>query len=240
MASDFHQSSFPWAEEDVSAFGLDLHLPIQHSVLVVDDHDVVRAALESKILSSGELRLIGAAATLAEALQVIRAHTPDLVITDMGLPDSTGLDTVRSIVQAQAGRATLVVSEYPEKMYAEAVLSIGAGGYLSKEHAWANVLTAAKAAVRGERWVSDEVRAQLVDRAFHRTRPSARGSAEAVSLSPRELDVMEQIKAGKTSKEIAHRLGISPRTVELHRANIKRKLHLRTGVEVVAFAFKSV
>ena len=123
----------------------------------------------------------------------------------------------------------------------ELILSIGAGGYLSKEHAWANVLPATRAVLRGERWVSDEVRAQLVDRAFHRTHKArAAAHAEPVSLSPRELDVMEQIKAGKTSKEIAHRLGISPRTVELHRANIKRKLHLRTGVEVVAFAFKSV
>jgi DNA-binding NarL/FixJ family response regulator len=238
MASDFHQSSFPWAEEDLHSLGLDSHMPVQHSVLVVDDHDIVRAALESKILASAELRLIGAAGTLSDALEAIEAHAPDLVITDMGLPDSSGLDTVRSIVQAQGKRATLVVSEYPEKMYAEAVLSIGAGGYLSKEYAWANVLAAARAIMRGDRWVSDEVRAQLVDRAFHRTR--ALRSPEPVSLSPRELDVMEQIKAGKTSKEIAQRLGISPRTVELHRANIKRKLHLRTGVEVVAFAFKSV
>lgn len=227
-------------EEDFQLSGLDVHLPVQHSVLVVDDHDIVRAALESKILSSTELRLVGAAGTLSDALDAIHRHQPDLVVTDMGLPDSSGLDTVRSIVRAQAGRATLVVSEYPEKMYAEAVLSIGAGGYLSKEHAWAHLLAAARAIVRGDRWVSDEVRAQLVDRAFQRTRAAARSSTEPASLSPRELDVMEQIKAGKTSKEIAHRLGISPRTVELHRANIKRKLHLRTGVEVVAFAFKSV
>lgn len=236
MGSDFRQSNFPWTDQDIRSAGLDL--PMQPSVLVVDDHDIVRAALESKILSCTDLRLIGAAATLSEALDAIHTHLPDLVITDMGLPDSSGLDTVRNIVTAQAGRSTLVVSEYPEKMYAEAVLTIGAGGYLSKEHAWANVLAAATAVVRGERWVSDDVRAQLVDRAFHRTR--AVRNPEPVSLSPRELDVMEQIKAGKTSKEIAHRLGISPRTVELHRANIKRKLHLRTGVEVVAFAFKSV
>jgi DNA-binding NarL/FixJ family response regulator len=121
-----------------------------------------------------------------------------------------------------------------ELVYAELALSHGASGYLMKESAHANVMQAAAAVLRGEQWVTEAVRARLLDKMLHRHRG---GASEDPSLSARELQVMEQIKGGKTTKEIAASLGISVRTVDLYRASIKRKLHLRTGVEVVAYAF---
>lgn len=206
----------------------------RHSVLVVDDHDIVRVALESLMLASPELTLAGSAGTLARALMLIEECQPDLVITDMSLPDSKGLDTVRAIAAAQGGRRTLVISMQDELVYAELALSHGASGYLMKESAHANVMQAAAAVLRGEQWVTEAVRARLLDKMLQRHRG---GASEDPSLSARELQVMEQIKGGKTTKEIAASLGISVRTVDLYRASIKRKLHLRTGVEVVAYAF---
>jgi len=204
------------------------------SVLIVDDHDIVRVALESLMLASSTLTLVGSAGTLARALVLVEAFRPDLVITDMSLPDSKGLDTVRAIAAAQAGRKTLVVSMQDEMVYAELALSLGAGGYLMKESAHANVMHAASTVLRGEQWVSDAVRAKLLEKVLHRHRASG---AEDSALTGRELQVMEQIKSGKTTKEIAACLGISVRTVDLYRASIKKKLHLRTGVEVIAYAF---
>jgi DNA-binding NarL/FixJ family response regulator len=205
------------------------------SVLIVDDHDIVRVALESLMLASPDLTLAGSAATLARALALVAELQPDLVITDMSLPDSRGLDTVRAIAAAQDGRKTLVVSMQDELVYAELALSHGASGYLMKESAHANVMQAAASVLRGEQWVSEAVRAKLLEKMLHRHRSGP--SAEDHELTARELQVMEQIRGGKTTKEIAASLGISVRTVDLYRASIKRKLHLRTGVEVVAYAF---
>jgi DNA-binding NarL/FixJ family response regulator len=204
------------------------------SVAIVDDHDIVRVALESLMLASPDLTLVGSAGTLARALVLVQEHQPDLVITDMSLPDSRGLDTVRAIAAAQDGRKTLVVSMQDELVYAELALAHGASGYLMKESAHANVMHAAASVLRGEQWVTEAVRARLLDKMLHRQRT---GTNEDAALSARELQVMEQIKGGKTTKEIAGSLGISVRTVDLYRASIKRKLHLRTGVEVVAYAF---
>lgn len=208
-----------------------MHLP---TVLIVDDHDIVRVGLESLVLASGSLRLIGSAATLAEALQRIARDRPDLVITDMALPDSKGLGTVRAVVEAQHGRRTLVVSMQDELLYGEQVLALGADGYLMKETAHAHAVPAAEAVLAGEQWVSPALKGRLLDRYLRRNRHSPGTGVE--SLSQRELEVLQALKGGKTTKEIAAELEISARTVDLHRASIKKKLRLRTGAELVAFA----
>lgn len=209
--------------------------PQPRSVLVIDDHDIVRFALETVVLNTPELRLVGSASTLAEGLALIREQSPDLVITDIALPDSKGTETVRAVVAAQAGRRTLVVSMQDELLYGEVALGAGADGYLMKDTAHANIVQAALAVLDGETWVSPALRARMLDRFLQRKRPADQ-AAEA-SLTVREREVLEQLKQGKTTKEIARALGISARTVDLHRATIKRKLGLRTGVELVAYAF---
>jgi DNA-binding NarL/FixJ family response regulator len=122
-----------------------------------------------------------------------------------------------------------------ELLYGEVALGAGADGYLMKDTAHANIVQAALAVLDGETWVSPALRARMLDRFLQRKRPADQ-AAEA-SLTVREREVLEQLKQGKTTKEIARALGISARTVDLHRATIKRKLGLRTGVELVAYAF---
>lgn len=207
----------------------------QHSVLIIDDHDIVRFGLETVILGCPSLRLAGSAATLADGLALIKGHQPDLVITDLALPDSKGMDTIRAVVEAQGPRRTLVVSMQDELLYGELVVAAGAQGYLMKESAHANIVPAALAVLAGDQWLSPALTSRLLDRMLHRKRPTE-ASPEA-ALSVRELEVLEQLKSGKTTKEIATTLGISGRTVDLYRASIKRKLRLRTGVEVIAYAF---
>jgi DNA-binding NarL/FixJ family response regulator len=213
--------------------------PDANSVLIVDDHDIVRFGLETVISSAPDLHLVGTAANLADALAAIAMHQPALVITDMALPDSKGVDTVRAIVQAQQGRRTLVVSMQDEILYGELVLCAGANGFIMKETAYANIVPAALAVLAGHEWISRALNAKIVDRALHRNRPSLEAGGEA-TLTMRELEVLEQLKSGKTTKEIASALQISGRTVDLYRASIKRKLHLRTGVEVIAYAFNKL
>lgn len=208
------------------------------SVIVIDDHDIVRFGLETLIRQCPELRFAGSAATLREGLELIAAQQPALVVTDMGTADSRGLDTVRAVVAAQQPRATLVVSMQDELLYGEQVLALGARGYLMKESAHATVVPAALAVLHGGTWVSPRLNAKLLNRFLHRVRPAPAELPQQgeMELTPREIDVLQLLKSGRTTKEIAAALDLSIRTVDIHRANIKRKLRLRTGAELIAYA----
>jgi DNA-binding NarL/FixJ family response regulator len=209
------------------------------SVFIVDDHDIVRYGLETLLNARAALEVVGTAVSLQSAQAALEKIKPDLLITDMSLPDSQGLDTVRAMVLAQAPRPVLVLSMHDELIYAERVLSMGAQGYLMKEKAHEMVVQAAQTLLAGERWVSPKVSAQLLNRIAtsrtHRRSESAR-TAWLSLMSLREVQVLERVGRGQTTKEIAYALDLSPRTVDVHRANIKKKLGLRSGAEVVAFA----
>jgi DNA-binding NarL/FixJ family response regulator len=207
-----------------------------NSILVIDDHDIVRFGLETLVLGCPELQLTGSAASLAEGLEIIEREKPRLVITDMAVGDSSGLDTVRAVVAAQGERLTLVVSMQDEMLYGEQVLALGAAGYVMKDNAHASVIPAALAVLAGDTWVSPRLQAKLANRLLKRHRPAEGDKLEAAALTVRELEVLELLKTGKTTKEIATALDLSARTVDLHRANMKRKLKLRTGAELIAFA----
>lgn len=203
------------------------------SVVIIDDHDIVRYGMEMLIAGTEDMRVAGAAASLHEGLEMIAKLSPDLVITDMGTGDSHGLDTVRQVVAAQGGRAVLVVSMQDEMLYGERVVALGAMGYLMKEFAHAALVPAARAALAGQTWTSPRLNARLIRRTL---RNSPAGEDASAQLTGREIEILELLKTGKTTKEIASRLGLSVRTVDIHRSNIKRKLGLRTGAELIAYA----
>lgn len=205
------------------------------SVLVIDDHDIVRFGLETLVHGCAELRLAGSASTLAAGLRLIASTQPHLVITDMGTQDSKGLDTVRAVVAAQAPRPVLVVSIHDEMLYGEQVMAIGARGYLMKERAHASVIDAALTILDGGTWVSPRLNARLVNRLF-KLAPVTGEPGAGLSLSAREFEVLELLKSGKSTKEIAMLMAVSVRTVDIHRSRIKHKLGLRTGAELIAFA----
>lgn len=208
-------------------------------MLIIDDHDIVRVGLGSLISNCPQLTLAGTAGSLDEGLRMIAELQPALVISDMSMDDSKGLDTVRAVVHAQAPRPTLIVSMHDEMLYGEQVLSLGARGYLMKERAHALAIPAALAVLDGQTWVSARLNTKLLNRVMKRSRAGAHGSGRAggtESLSMRELQVLELLGSGKTTKEIAFDLDLSARTVDIHRASIKKKLGLKSGAELIAFA----
>jgi DNA-binding NarL/FixJ family response regulator len=208
-----------------------------HSVLIIDDHDIVRLGLEALLSHGAQLRLVGSAESLRAGLALIQRLHPDLVISDMGLGDSAGLDTVRALVQAQQPRGLLVVTMQDEMVYGEQALALGAGGYLMKDSVQANLVPAALTILRGGTWASPRLNARLANRYLRRNAAGRPRTVNDVSsLSARELQVLELLRTGKTTKEIAVALNLSSRTVDIHRANIKKKLGLRSGAELIAFA----
>lgn len=207
------------------------------SVFILDDHDIVRFGLEVLIDSYSPLKLVGSASSLATAVRRIADLQPDLVISDMSVTDSKGLDTVAAVVTAQGNRPVLVVSMHDELIYAEQVLALGAKGYLMKENAHAMMAPAAFAVLRGETWVSSKVSSRILNRLMKRSQTGAQtGNTSGNPLSTREVQVLEKLGYGKTTKEIAFELGLSARTVDVHRASIKKKLGLKSGSELIAYA----
>lgn len=204
------------------------------TVLVIDDHDIVRFGLEMLVHACPQVRLAGSAGSLAEGLRLIRSTRPDLVITDMSLGDSDGLATVRAVVAAQGEQAVLIVSFHDEMIYGEQAIALGARGYLMKENAHASVISATLTILDGATWISPRLNASLLKRMLKLHGGPPQGGAG--TFSAREFEVLQLLKSGKSTKEIARVMDVSIRTVDLHRARIKRKLGLRTGAELIAFA----
>jgi DNA-binding NarL/FixJ family response regulator len=208
------------------------------TIFIVDDHDIVRFGLSALLSAWPDLKLVGQAANVHDGLLGIAEHRPDLVISDLSMDDSHGLDTVRSMVAAQGSRAVLIISMHDELIYAEQVVSLGARGYLMKEFALQFALEAVRAVLDGHIWVSPAVSAQMLNRLKphlprHAYSPAHISNAK---LSTREVDVLEKLSLGKTTKEAAFELNISARTVDIHRASLKKKLGLKSGAELISWA----
>ncbi len=210
------------------------------TVFVIDDHDIIRFGLQTLIESGGQHRVIGSMSCLATGLPEIARVKPDLLVCDMSLEDSRGLDTVRTVVAAQGPRPVLMVSMHDEMMYAEQTLGLGVRGFLMKERAQEFLLQAMDTILAGNVWVSAPVNAYLLNRLLKRQSGAATSTSPASRvgrLSRRELEVLEKLSQGKTTKEIAFDFGLSSRTVDIHRTNIKKKLELKSSAEMAAFAF---
>ena len=208
------------------------------TIIIIDDHDIIRFGLQTLIDNSSTCRVVDSQDSLAKGVAAIERLVPDLVVCDMSMDDSKGLNTVRAVVQAQAPRPVLLLSMHDEMIYAEQTLALGASGYLMKEHAHDYLMQAINTTLGGDVWISAEVKTYLLNRLMTRrtSQSAAKPSANVSHLSQRELEVLEKIGAGKTTKQIAHDLELSPRTVDIHRANIKKKLELKTSAQLVAFA----
>jgi DNA-binding NarL/FixJ family response regulator len=196
-------------------------------VLIVDDHPLVREGLAARIRAQSDLEVCGTAAAAEEALGLVRSARPGLVLIDLALQRSSGLDLIRQIRVRGAEPRILVVSAYDEGLFAERALRAGADGYLNKQELQVSVIEAIRTVVRGERFVSTAFTQHLANRAL--ARDSAPGPAV---LTDRELQVFELIGRGRATREIAAQLHLSVHTIESHREKIRFKLNLRNGTEL--------
>ena len=176
--------------------------------------------------------------TAAEGLSVMQTKLPDLAIVDLTLPDKHGLELIKDIHAMYPSTLTLVLSMHDESLYAERALKAGAKGYIMKETAAENLITAIRRVISGGIYVSDTMASVLLAQATGQR--SKAGVTGVSQLSDRELEVFELIGAGKASKHIAEALGISVRTVEAHRAHMKTKLSISDGAALVRHAVQWV
>lgn len=203
-------------------------------VFIVDDHPIVRQGLGQLIDHEPDLKVCGEASGVQEARAVLSREQPDVVIVDLSLRDSDGLELIKDIRSKYRDLPVLVLSMHDESIYAERLLSAGANGYIMKQAAADQLLTALRRVLSGGIYVSEHVGASMIERfavgGFKQTGdPMDR-------LSNRELQVLNLIGRGKRTREIAQALNLSIKTIESHRQRIKKKLNLVSAPQLVQFA----
>ena len=208
-------------------------------LLLVDDHPVVRQGLARVIDEEPDLEVCGEAEDAEEALDRIEELSPDLVVVDLSLKGTSGLELIKRIRARFEGLKVLVLSMHDESLYAERALHAGARGYVMKQEDPQRLIEAARRVMDGELHLSEEMASRVLRRIFDGHEPGA--SADPVSaLSDRELEVFEWIGRGRGTRQVAEQLKLSVKTVETYRAHIKEKLGISTASELVRHAVKWV
>jgi DNA-binding NarL/FixJ family response regulator len=200
-------------------------------ILLVDDHAVVRFGMAQLINREPDLAVCGEEEDAANAFSAIGKLRPDLVIADISLKDSSGLELMRNIKAQYPKLPILVVSAHDESVYAEIAFRAGALGYLMKHEALNKVVPAIRRVLSGNIYVSDALAARMVQQQVLGKAPDPHESPVA-GLSDRELEVFQMIGQWKKTGEIAAELHLSVKTVEYYREQIKRKLNLKNSAEL--------
>ncbi len=202
-------------------------------VLIVDDHPVVCKGIRNLLEPAVGIKVAGEAHTGAEALQMIKAVRPDVVLLDMRLPDMTGVEIIKEIYAMGSHTRVLGLSSYNDREFISQLLNQGASGYLLKDEVPEQILEAIRGVAHGESgWVSRKVAAMLSQIIL---REKEGGSSD---LTPRELDVLGMVVNGKTNDQIGVSLGISVKTVENHLHTIFRKMGVVSRVEAAVMAVR--
>lgn len=195
-------------------------------VLIVDDHPLLRQSIVSILEMEEDFSKCDEAGDIESALALIEETTPDVVILDLTLKNGDGLDALRTIKERFPGVKVVILSGREESVYAPRSLRAGASGFVRKEEPVEKLLLAIRKAMAGGLYVSEELESHFLKR-LRGENPSTKLSVE--TLSDRELQVFRLYGEGVGTNEIAAKLGLSSKTVETHRANIKEKLNLKTA-----------
>jgi two-component system response regulator NreC len=200
-------------------------------VLIVDDHAVVRAGLRRVLDAEDDIETVGEAATAERAVFEAIENKPDVVLLDVMMPETTGIEGMPALLQAAPDVKVLVLSMQDDPRYVREAFDAGASGYVLKEAADTELVAAIREVANGGRYVHPALGARLVT-----ADAEERRRAEEDPLSDREREVLRLLALGHTNQEIAQMLYISVRTAETHRAHIMQKLRLQTRAELVRYA----
>lgn len=207
-------------------------------ILIVDDHPFMRSGMAHLINKQPDLQVVAEAGDPATALRLLATATFDLMLTDMTMPGRGGLEFIKDVQAQLPTLPVLVVSMHDEVIYAERVLRAGGRGYIMKEAGGDNLLTAMRQVLAGQVYVSPRMSTRFLN-AMSVRRP--RGSSSPIEgLTDREFEVFQLIGQGKSTRDIAHGLGLSSKTVDVHRGHIKEKLNLHDTTALVRHAVRWV
>jgi DNA-binding NarL/FixJ family response regulator len=200
-------------------------------LVIVDDHELIREGIRKIVRLNADLKIVGDAADLKQALALIAQVRPDVAVLDLSLPDADGLDGLAALRRHFPALRVVILSMHPEARYAAAALRAGAFAYVSKGVAAAELVDAVRSAARGQVWLGPRVAAVLA----HESAPQPRDAAHD-SLTPREREIVALIGAGLQIKQVAGELGISVSSVNTYRSRIFRKMGLASNAALIRYA----
>ncbi len=206
-------------------------------ILLVDDHPLLNEGLRQVIESEPGLVVCGMAGNVQDALSLVEVEKPDLVITDLTMPGRNGLELIKDLAATHPELPILVLSLHDELLYAERVLRAGGRGYVTKNTPTERLIKAIHCVLDGGVYTSPTVTSHFLQALLPGRSPSKQ-SFPLERLTDRELEVFELIGNGKSNQDIACQLGISPRTVDVHRAHIREKLGLEDGNALTRHAIR--
>lgn len=210
----------------------------QKSILIVDDHPIVRQGIQSLLAQEPDLCITGEAESAGRALDILRGQPVDAAIIDISLKGTDGLELTKSVRAEFPLLPILILSMHEESMYAERALRSGANGYLMKQEVADNIVAALRSVLQGRVFVSDGIRETLLGRLAGQ--PIDPNQSPLERLSDRELEVFRMIGEGLATRDIADRLHLSVKTIETYRSHIKDKLNIANAIELVRQAVQLV
>lgn len=208
-------------------------------IYIVDDHPLVRQGLSQVINSEVDMETCGEAEDASEAMKGVGPANPDVIIVDISLRGNNGLELIKNLKAIHENIPILVFSMHDESIYAQRALRAGAKAYVMKKESPTKVVEAIRRIIKGEIYVSPSVADQLLHQIVNGPN-NATFSSPIDRLTDRELEVVQLIGRGLSSREIAESLNLSVKTIESHRAHVKEKLNLRNATELVQFSVQWV
>ncbi len=204
-------------------------------IVIADDHEIVRSGLELIISRDSSMKIVAKASSFRELLALLEeGNACDLLILDLNLGDRNGLGTIRELREHYPQLTILVLSMYPEELYALQAIKAGAAGYLDKRAISEDLMAAIRKVLAGEKYISEAVESMLL---YGTELKEGKGAREL--LSERELQVLSHLAAGRGTKEIAEILAISPKTVSTYRARMLEKLSLENTAQLIQYALQN-
>ncbi|MET0643151.1 MAG: response regulator transcription factor [Candidatus Binatia bacterium] len=205
-------------------------------ILIADDHKILREGLKSLLEKQPEFAVVAEAQDGLSAISAAKKHKPDIAILDIGMPDLNGIEVTRRIRSEMAETRVIALSMHADRRFVMGILEAGANGYLLKDSAFAELITAVTAVAKGKMYLSPSIAETVVKNSLEKLDRKDEGSS--VLLSGREREVLQMIAEGKSTKEIALKLFVSTKTVETHRKQIMDKLNIRTVAGLTKYAIR--
>lgn len=202
-------------------------------LILVDDHQLFCHSIGQSLKMGDRFSIVAQADSGESAIRLAAEYRPDIMIMDISMPDMNGMEATRQILAENHAIKILALTMHSERPYIMGMINAGASGYILKSCTYTELLTAIETLISGKVYLSPDIAHLVVNQAVN---PNVHGTDIFLQISPREREVLQLIAEGHTSKEIAAKRGISPKTVDIHRNNLKKKLDIHTIAGLTKFA----
>jgi DNA-binding NarL/FixJ family response regulator len=210
---------------------------LQIRIVLADDHTIIRSGLRLLLEQQPDFKVVAEASDGRQAVQLVSKHHPNVVILDIGMPELNGIEATRQIVAQDPHPDVVILSMHSDESYVLRALKAGARAYILKNAAEADLIRAVQAVSEGKSFFSPVISKMLLEDYVRQVREKEVEDSYDL-LTPREREILQLIAEGKTNKEMATILGLSPHTIETHRGNILEKLNLHSVPELIMYAVR--